>query len=296
MGSACPGLLLADKRADTAWDADGVARRSGYLRRGRERRAGNTSSQARAARADSQVFYLLPSLYDQARAIVDFAVARPTPRRPRFAVIYGESVFDRDVLEGIRSQAALQEVEIVSAERDTPATMAAILAAHPDYLVFSGDSAGLVRIARSLDQASPSTVLVSFISTVQDGVSQLPPRVAEHALFAAPAPPLDAQRASAFFSLSPAGNSSQNSYLGLRAAAFAAGDVLVQALRASGSRPTRSALVHTLERLQHFETGVTAPLTFGPNQHVGSSGAIMLAIDPTNHGLVAVSGWITPKI
>jgi ABC-type branched-subunit amino acid transport system substrate-binding protein len=248
---------------------------------------------------DSSIFYLLPSLYDQARAIIDFAIARSASRRPRVAVVQQGSAFDRDVLEGIRSQAALYEVEVVemvSPERETPAALAAALAAHPDYLVFSGDSAGLVRVARELDQASPSTVLVSFIATVQDGVSQLPPRIAAHALFAAPAPPLDARKASAFFPRLSSGNSPQNSYMGLRAAAFAAGNVLVQALRTGGARPTRAALVRALEGFQHFETGVTAPLTFDPNQRVGSSGAVMLAVDPTSHALVAVSGWITPKM
>jgi ABC-type branched-subunit amino acid transport system substrate-binding protein len=257
---------------------------------------------------DSPVFYLLPSLYDQARATIDFAVARAAPRRPRVAVVRQGSTFDRDILDGIRTQAALHQVEVVEiisaerdtsaalAERDPPASLAAVLAAHPDYLVFSGDSAGLVRVARELDQASPSTVLVSFIATVQDGVSQLPPRVAAHALFAAPAPPLDARKASLFFPRLRSGNSSPNSYLGLRAAAFAAGEVLVQALRTGGSRPTRAALVRALEGLQHFDTGVTAPLTFGPNQRVGSSGAVMLAVDPTSHSLVAVSGWIMPKM
>jgi hypothetical protein len=70
----------------------------------------------------------------------------------------------------------------------------------------------------------------------------------------------------------------------------------VHALRTGGSRPTRATLVHTLEGFQHFETGVTAPLTFGPNRHVGNSGAVMLAVDPASHGLAAVSSWITPRM
>ena len=86
-----------------------------------------------------------------------------------------------------------------------------------------------------------------------------------------------------------------NTYLGLRSAAFAAGSLLVQALHSSGSRPNRDDLVRTLEHLQHFETGVTAPLTFGPNQRVGSAGAVILALDPDSHDFVAVSGWITPQ-
>ncbi len=240
---------------------------------------------------NAYVFYLLPSLYDQARAIVDFIAARDASRHPRLAVIYGETNFDRDVVEGIRNQAALHGLEIIAEVRNAPSATGAVLSRQPDYLIFSGDGAGIADAARSLDQASPVTVLVGFISTAQSGMASLPPRVAAHALFAAPALPPDSSDAAAFFTLMQAGHFPRT-YLGFRSAAFAAGSVLVQALRSGGSRPNRDELVCTLEHLQHFETGVTAPLTFGPNQRVGSAGAVILALDPGNHDFVAVGGWI----
>jgi ABC-type branched-subunit amino acid transport system substrate-binding protein len=136
--------------------------------------------------------------------------------------------------------------------------------------------------------------LVGFISTEESGIASLPSRVAAHALFAAPTLPPDSSHAAAFFSLMQAGHFPKT-YLGFRSAAFAAGSVLLQALRSSGSRPNRTELVRTLEHLQHFETGVTAPLTFGPNQRVGNAGAVILALDPDSHDFVAVSDWITPQ-
>ena len=243
---------------------------------------------------NAYVFYLLPSFYDQARAIVDFIAARDAPRRPRLAVIYGEADFDRDVAEGLRTQAALHRLEIVAEVRDAPNATGAVLSRQPDYLIFSGDGAGIANVAQSLDQNSPATILVGFVSTAQSGMASLPPRVAAHALFATPALPPDSAHAGAFFSLLQAAHFPKT-YLGFRSAAFVAGNVLVQALRLSGSRPNRDGLVRTLEHLQHLETGVTAPLTFGPNQRVGSAGAVILALDTGSHDFVAVSGWITPK-
>jgi ABC-type branched-subunit amino acid transport system substrate-binding protein len=243
---------------------------------------------------NAYVFYLLPSLYDQSRAIVDFIAARDAPRRPRLAVIYGETDFDRNVLEGLQTQAALHGLEIVAEERDALTAAGAVLAKQPDYLIFSGDGAGIANVAKKLDETSPATVLVGFISTAESGVGSLPPRVAAHALFAAPALSPESTHAAAFLSLLQAEHFPKT-FLGLRSAAFTAGTVLLQALRLSGSRPNRDELVRTLEHLQHFETGVTAPLTFGPNQRVGSAGAVILALDPNSHDFVAVSGWITPK-
>jgi ABC-type branched-subunit amino acid transport system substrate-binding protein len=209
-------------------------------------------------------------------------------------VIHGDTAFDQDVVDGLRSQAAVDALEMVAEEHDVPTAAAAVLAKKSDYLIFSGDGAGLAQVARKLDQAGPASVLVSFISTAQNGMRSLPPRVAAHALFAAPALPPDSGRASAFFSLLQA-EGSPRTYLGLRTAAFAAGSVLLQALRLSGSRPDRDSLVRMLESFQHFETGVTAPLTFSPNQRVGSAGAVVLALDPSGKGFVAVSDWIVPK-
>jgi ABC-type branched-subunit amino acid transport system substrate-binding protein len=243
---------------------------------------------------NAYVFYLLPSLYDQARATVDFIATRDAPRRPRLAVIYGETDFDRDVVEGLRIQAALHGLEIVAEVRDAPNATGPVLSRQPDYLIFSGDGAGIADVAKSMDQANLATALVGFISTAQSGMASLPSRVAAHALFAAPALPPDSSHAAAFFSLLQAGHFPKT-YLGLRSAAFAAGSILVQALRSSGSRPNRDELVRTLEHLQHFETGVTAPLTFGPNQSVGSAGAVILSLDPASHDFVAASGWVTPE-
>jgi len=243
---------------------------------------------------NAYVFYLLPSFYDQARAIVDFIAARDAPRRPRLAVIYGETNIDRDVVEGLRAQAALHGLEIVAEARDAPNATGAVLSRQPDYLIFAGDGVGIADVAKILDQSNPAIVLVGFISTEERGIASLPSRVAAHALFAAPTLPPDSSHAAAFFSLMQAGHFPKT-YLGFRSAAFAAGSVLLQAPRSSGSRPNRDELVRTLEHLQHFETGVTANLTFGPNQHVGSAGAVILALDPDSHDFVAVSGWITPK-
>lgn len=241
------------------------------------------------------IFYLLPSLYDQARALIDFIAARDTLKRPRLAVIYAGTSFDQDVVDGLRNEASVQGLEMISAERDAPDAVPAVIARHPDYLVFSGDGAGLVRIAKEVDQVSPGTVLAGFISTAQSGVRLLPPRVAARALLVAPTLPPAPDKAREFFSLLRAGHSPKN-YLGLRTSAFAAGNLLVQALRLSGSRPDRDGLAHTLEHLQHFETGVMAPLAFGPNRRVGTAGAVILALDPADGDFVAVSDWISPKL
>ena len=239
------------------------------------------------------IFYLLPNLFDQARALVDFIAGRESPRRPKLAVIQAGTALDRDVVDGLRQQASLQGLSVVAEEHDSPAAVAAVLSKRPDYLIFSGDGAGLARVARQLDGGA-SPALAAFVSTAQSGVGLLPETVAARALLAAPAFPPDTHQAEGFFAVLAAGNS-PHTYLGLRMAAFAAGSVLIQAVRSSGSRLSREGLVNTLERLQHLETGITAPLTFRPGQRVGSAGAAILTFDPVSRTFVAASGWLAPK-
>jgi len=239
------------------------------------------------------VFYLLPNLYDQTRSLVDFAVARDPGRRPCFAVIYGGAAVDGGVVDGLRRQTRTHGLTITAAERDGPGVVATVLATNPDYLVFAGDGIGLVRVAKQMDRDS-APVLMAFLSTAESGVSQLPQRVADRALYASPAPPPDPRHAEAFFTLLGAAKPPQN-LSGIRASAFAAGTVLLAALRSNGDRLSRDSLVRALERLQQFETGVLAPLTFGPNQHIGSGGAAILGFDKQSQSLVPVSGWVAPK-
>ena len=239
------------------------------------------------------IFYLLPSLYDQARALVDFIAARSKQNQRRLAVIHSGTAQDKDVVDGLRHQAGIQGLTIVGAERDSPQAVPAILATHPDYLVFSGDGAGLARVARLLDGPSPP-MLAGFVSMTQSGVDRLPENIAARVLLAAPSFPPDTHDAEAFFAVLEAGKSPRT-FLGLRMAAYASGAVLVQGLRSSGSRLSRDSLVHTLERLQHFETGTTAPVTFGPNQRVGSAGAVVLSFELSSRTFVPASGWVAPK-
>ena len=77
------------------------------------------------------VFYLLPSLYDQARAVVDFVAARQ-PRQPKLAVIYSGTRFDQDVVDGLRFQARVHGfVNVVARQYDLQA-VAEVLSSTPD--------------------------------------------------------------------------------------------------------------------------------------------------------------------
>ena len=73
-------------------------------------------------------------------------------------------------------------------------------------------------------------------------------------------------------------------------ASLAAAKLFVEGLRRSGRSLSRGRLVESIEQLYNFETGVTPPLTYGPNRRIGALGAHIVSIDLGNRRYVPV-GW-----
>jgi len=63
-------------------------------------------------------------------------------------------------------------------------------------------------------------------------------------------------------------------------ATYAAVKVLVEGLKRSGRDLTREKLIASLEQLYQFPTGVTAPVSYARNRHIGSNSAHILTVDP----------------
>jgi ABC-type branched-subunit amino acid transport system substrate-binding protein len=79
-------------------------------------------------------------------------------------------------------------------------------------------------------------------------------------------------------------------------AAFAAAQLFVEGLRKAGRSLSRVKLVEGLESLYQFDTGVTPPLSYGPNRRIGAHGAHVLVLDVENKTYRPVAdGWFEVK-
>jgi ABC-type branched-subunit amino acid transport system substrate-binding protein len=61
--------------------------------------------------------------------------------------------------------------------------------------------------------------------------------------------------------------------------ALAAAQLFVEGLRQAGRELSRERLVEGIEKLYQFQTGVTPPLTYGPNRRIGARGAHVMTIN-----------------
>jgi ABC-type branched-subunit amino acid transport system substrate-binding protein len=83
-----------------------------------------------------------------------------------------------------------------------------------------------------------------------------------------------------------------NEHVQAQLAAFAAAKLMIEGLRRAGRNLSRIRFVEGLEELYAFKTGVTPPLTFGPNRRIGALGAHVVAVDIANKRYARLEdGW-----
>ena len=81
-------------------------------------------------------------------------------------------------------------------------------------------------------------------------------------------------------------------HLAAQITAYTSAKVLVEALKRVGKDLSREKLIQTLEGFYEFPTGLTPPLTYGPNRRIGAMGAYVLTVDLKEKKLTPVSGWL----
>jgi len=246
------------------------------------------------------VFYLLPGVAEQARALANFAASRAGLKKSHAAIVYGDGV-----LAGAASAAAEDQLKKAGWGAVTrralnqlgPDAAAAARRLRQEgaeaVFVFGADGAeaALVREA-----GEPGWAPHLFFLGVMDGRNL--PGTATAALkdrifLAFPTLPSD---------VTPAGLSEFRALLekyrveprhtAAQLSAFAAARVFVEGLQRAGRDLTRERLLTALEGLYEFETGVTPRLTFGPNRRVGAAGAYVMTIDPQKKEFTPASGWV----
>jgi ABC-type branched-subunit amino acid transport system substrate-binding protein len=74
-------------------------------------------------------------------------------------------------------------------------------------------------------------------------------------------------------------------------AALAAAKLLEEGLRGAGRTLNRERLVEAIEALYRYDTGLTPPLTYGPNRRIGAMGAHLMKVDLVNKTSKPVGEW-----
>ena len=243
------------------------------------------------------VFYLLPGVDTQARVLVQSA-AEFVGHPPRAAVVFLEGAGYGATVRGMveeAAEAAWPDVEIFSYPRGSmkPAALVAELkqsAIEALFLLVPGeDQAALLRAAEAL---AWHTRVFLPVALAGREIGAAPKRFSGKLFIAVPMLPSDQSQAGArqYRDLA-AKYELPMTYRPIQLATLGAARVLVEGLKRAGRDLSRDRLVEALEGLYEFETGLTPPVTYGPNRRLAARGAHVMSADLQRGQFLRTGGW-----
>jgi ABC-type branched-subunit amino acid transport system substrate-binding protein len=248
-----------------------------------------------------QIFYLLSGTDGQFRALVDFAAKKPELKNPGVAVVYPRSEVNATLLESIRDQGkkqgwgALEGYDYVAGQFDA-AIVPRLNQAKRSVVFFLGNSEEAITFLREAEK-------ISWFPSIF-----LPSANAGAAIFAAPAG-FDGKLYLSF-PTSPADQTAEaitdfralaekyklpTKHVAAQISAYSAAKILAEALKKAGKDLSREKLIQVLEGFYEYRTGLTPPISYGPNRRVGAMGAYVITVDLKTKQFVPAGGWIEIK-
>jgi ABC-type branched-subunit amino acid transport system substrate-binding protein len=246
------------------------------------------------------VFYLLPGVGEQSRALVNFASETLGMKKPHAFVVCAQGALMEASAAAVEDQAKQAGWGVVNGRAYAPARFdAAQLATDlkregADAIFFFGTSAEEAGFIKSADALgwTPNVFSLGVLSG-GDLLSAVPASFKQKVFLAFPSVPAD---------VTPEGGHEFRALLekyklplkhsAAQLAALAAAKTFVEGLKRTGADLSRERLVTSLEGLYEFDTGLTPRLIFGPNRRVGAAGAYVVTINPETKEFAAVGGWV----
>ena len=246
------------------------------------------------------IFYLLPGLKEQARALATFAAKKNDISKSRVAIVSPDLEFNRSIASAVDEQMKkLRWTPVVTTyygrdQFNAEQFVNELNQKGIDTVFFlgSGVEAGtLLKEAQTVGWTPSLYMLGSLVGkNVADAV---PVKMKDKVFFAFPTVPADVSATGAAeYSGLLQRNKLESTHAAAQASAIAAARILVHALEICGKDLSRERLVTTLEGLYEYDTGLMPKITFGPNRRIGALGAYVVTIDPEKKLFPASMEWI----
>lgn len=246
------------------------------------------------------IFYLLPGLKEQARALVTFAGKKLDPSKSNVAIASPDLEFHRSIATTIEERTKKLRWDSVTTNyyaRERFSAAEFVNEFHQKkidtvFFVGSGPEAAAILTEAESVGWTPALYMLGTLAgrNIGDSVSV---KMKDKVFLAFPTVPADVSAAGAteYNSLLQR-NKIESTHAAAQASAIAAARILVHALEICGKDLSRERLVTALEGLYEYETGLLPKITFGPNRRIGALGAYIVTIDPERKLFPATLEWI----
>jgi ABC-type branched-subunit amino acid transport system substrate-binding protein len=247
--------------------------------------------------ANKYLFYLLPGVSEQARALVNYAASQPELKRAGAAIIYSDSTLSNAAGTAATEQARKAGLTITKKLAFKPDSFAAqaivkeLKTSNVESLFFFGEGKEQMSLLNEAAAAGWSPNLF-FLGTLSGRDLPVQPESKNKIFLAFPTVPSDLSSAGTaeFFALQEKYKIGSR-HTAAQLSAFAAAKVFVEGLTRAGRDLSREKFINALDTLYDYETGVTPRLTFGPNRRVGAAGAHIVTFDPAKKEFTPL-GWV----
>lgn len=238
--------------------------------------------------ADRSVFYLMPGLEAQGRALARFAGAAAHP------AIAAPADADLDpviaaLARDVGGAAAPATVRWERSKLDPAALARELAAVRADPVFFLGSGPEAVALLRAAEPLGWRPRLLLTGAAADPSLFSAPAAFDGRILVALPA--LPGEPPPAWRELAAARSLSRE-HLSAQLAALAAGEVLAEGLRRAGRELTRDRLIEQLEGVRKLQTPYGPPVTYSPLRRLGANGAYILKVDLASQILLPAGGWV----
>ena len=247
------------------------------------------------------IFYLLPGLKEQGRALATFAAKKTDASKSRVAIVSPDLDFNRSIATAIEEQTKKLRWSSVASTfyaRDQFSAAAFVNEFNHkgiDTIFFLGSGIEAGAILKEAEAVGWTPALYLLGSLVGRNIAEaVTLKMKDRVFLAFPTVPTDVSAAGAAeYSALLQRNKLESTHAAAQASAIAAARILVHALELCGKDLSRERLITTLEGLYEYDTGLMPKITFGPNRRVGVLGAYVVTIDPEKKLFPASLEWIT---
>lgn len=246
-----------------------------------------------------EIFYLLSGNAGQAQAVVSFLRKRGDLKDGRLAVMYHRGELNASIREGILKQAEREPgmttavYEYTAGQLNADEYVKQMRESEPAAVFFIGSLQETLAFMNAAAKVNWFPQILLQSGGVTREIFEAPAGFEGKIFFTAPTSPADQtpDGLKEFRALAEKYKLPQK-HLAAQLTAFSSAKVLVEALKRVGKDLSREKLIQALEGFYEFPTGLTPPLSYGPNRRIGAMGAYVVTVDLKEKKFTPVSGWV----
>ena len=247
------------------------------------------------------IFYLFSGLKEESRALVNFVTERLQKQNPRLAIVYADREISKAMVEAIEQQSkkfgynSLSKYSYKGSRADWAQISSRLNDADVDGVFFLGAGEEAAAFLRAAEKMARAPYLLIPGSLASRDLLDSPMVFKDRLFMSFPTLPSDqTSEAVMEFRMLAEKHKLPTRHLAAQLSAVCAAKILVEGLKLAGKELSREKLINALEGFYNFETGLTPPVTYGPNRRIGALGAYIVGLDLEKKQFIPASGWIIP--